>query len=865
MNENEVKLIITTDTSGAIKGVEAVGQKMGSLSSVSESVMATVRNHWLGFTAAVYSVIKVFREFEEAAQRQEKRLAFDNLASSVNRNAANIVAGMREASGGLLSLQKTIEITGQSMLLGLSPVTVQKLTEVARASARVTGQTMQQAMGDITLGVARQSKMILDNLGIMVDYDAHLKRLQTTLGKTEAQLTDADRRQAFLNATFEAGDAIIARVGGSVETLSERIGRLKATLADTVDTVKDYITGIAFIDAAAAASKFGALTEQYGKQRVELEKLLKSYGPLKHSIQEMAAGREEPSVYKLKEFERVEAKVISIQKAMNSTTRMFGIGNVVAEFEKLEKKAQETRDAFERLADEALKGVDAKIKADAAAYQQLKVKTADWLRYNVNAAREEKDAFVNAGVDKLMAEQIFLEKRKALLDEFVKSRAGEIGQNGQFGEDEIRLQLRGVDYAEKGAGLGVNEAYRQRVDLYQRLLGYQQDYLAGVDKERDPAGWYTQRNAIEDTREALQRLTTDYDKLAQATREAEIQLRLSNVALAEQDYQMGKAEAVEERIRLYKELLSIQEDYLDTIDKLKDPTGWITQQREINNTREELQKLNLEGKRQTGSFGEGMGEGFRRYVHDAKTTFELGEQMATEAARAMTASFSDFFFDAMTGKLKSLGSYIKSFLTSILRALSDVYAQIAVKGLMTGLFPQGAFGNTAVRGESGVNAIFGHTGGYLESATKITRYHDGAAVGRNGLDIFNLAGLKRDEVPIVAKAGEFILNDRAVSAIGLDNLHWLNKLGGSGGSGGFNRYHLGGAVGSLGSNTRRGQEQPHGQGGGDTVVNINVENKTGLPLSFKQTGLFTDERTRVKTIILDLFYTDPGFKNAMKA
>lgn len=439
-------------------------------------------------------------------------------------------------------------------------------------------------------------------------------------------------------------------------------------------------------------------------------------------------------------------------------------------------------------------------------------------------------------------------------------------------EAEIRLALRDVDLGAQGGQTGANEVYNERVRLYQQLLAVQQQYIQNVDKEADPGEWITKMNAIDDTREAILRLQKDNEKAQQAAREAEIQYQLNNIDLAEQEYQVGKADAIEERIRLYRELLGIQEDYLATLDKLKDPSSWYAQQEAIRKTREEMIKLNLEEKRQTGSFGEGMGEGFKRYIHDAKTTFQLGEQMADEAARAMTASFSDFFFDAMTGKLKSLGSYIKSFLNSILKALADVYAQMMVKGLMSGFAGGGWTAQQSSKiGAGNLTAI--HSGGYIAGINRIARYHDGAAVGRDGQDIFSrfnsLSGLEHDEVLAVMKIGEFVINDRAAKVIGIDTLHRLNGLSSSNGLSSVNnpigsRFHAGGAVGTASGGTRRGREQPQGQGGGDTIVNITVENKTGLPLNFKQTGIVTDEKTRVKNIMLELMFTDPGFKDTFK-
>ena len=50
------------------------------------------------------------------------------------------------------------------------------------------------------------------------------------------------------------------------------------------------------------------------------------------------------------------------------------------------------------------------------------------------------------------------------------------------------------------------------------------------------------------------------------------------------------------------------------------------------------------------------------------------QKFSNSIAQAMTQGFSDFFFDAMQGKLKSLGDYLSSFLSSIERAFSGMMA-----------------------------------------------------------------------------------------------------------------------------------------------------------------------------------------------
>ena len=81
------------------------------------------------------------------------------------------------------------------MMLGIAPEKISKLMEIARATARMTGQEVSTAFDNIAMAVGRQSKMILDNLGIIVSvesanrtYAVQLKSKQQIFFLTKADI-----------------------------------------------------------------------------------------------------------------------------------------------------------------------------------------------------------------------------------------------------------------------------------------------------------------------------------------------------------------------------------------------------------------------------------------------------------------------------------------------------------------------------------------------------------------------------------------------------------------------------------------------------------------------------------------------------
>jgi len=87
---------------------------------------------------------------------------------------------------------------------------------------------------------------------------------------------------------------------------------------------------------------------------------------------------------------------------------------------------------------------------------------------------------------------------------------------------------------------------------------------------------------------------------------------------------------------------------------------------------------------------QGMTAGFQKAYRDMGTFADNMKQAALATAQAMSSSFSDFFFDAMTGQLKSMGAYVTSFLESVARAIANAMANAYAQKIM-GMF----FGNTS--------------------------------------------------------------------------------------------------------------------------------------------------------------------------
>lgn len=251
---------------------QALGQKLVSIDEEQFGkrigLLEKLKANWLGITAAIggawVTVSQGWNLANDAAKGIQQRESFANLAASHNQSANQIINDLKAVSGQTISTRVLVEKAGTAMILGIPADKLSGLMEVARASSKVTGQSVTEAFGDISLAVARGSRMILDNLGIIVSEEAAYKTYAAQVGKTAETLSDTEKKTAFLNATLAAGKDIIDRVGNSGESMAEKMQRVSARMQDLKEKVGTGVLGVllvldgAFNGAAAASMMLAA-------------------------------------------------------------------------------------------------------------------------------------------------------------------------------------------------------------------------------------------------------------------------------------------------------------------------------------------------------------------------------------------------------------------------------------------------------------------------------------------------------------------------------------------------------------------------------------------------------------------------------
>jgi len=151
----------------------------------------------------------------------------------LSKASDKFLVDLNEATKGTISNFELMSNANKALLLGLDQEALPKLFENAAIVGRAAGRTTTEAISDITLGIGRQSRMILDNLGIIIKAGDVYDDYALLIGKVTSQLTAQERQTAFNAAAMEALQTSASNLGGVIpEDAITDIQRLTKSFSD---------------------------------------------------------------------------------------------------------------------------------------------------------------------------------------------------------------------------------------------------------------------------------------------------------------------------------------------------------------------------------------------------------------------------------------------------------------------------------------------------------------------------------------------------------------------------------------------------------------------------------------------------------
>ena len=247
---------------GAKKASKNIGSLTGSMKMLALQAVSV--------TLVVQGLKK---SLKMSAEMEGVRRGFNNLAkaSGFSTGAFN---KFKDATDGTVASLELMKQANNAMLLGITDSEDQmaQMFDVAQRLGQSLGLNTVQAVESLVTGLGRQSKLMLDNLGIMVDTNKAYENYATSIGKTTSQLTDQERKTAFVNAAMSEANKLVGQLGEEQLTTKDKIDQMNTAFGDMAIIIGDTIAPI-ITDLTVKFSGFLEQIQDFGLS--PLDKMIK--------------------------------------------------------------------------------------------------------------------------------------------------------------------------------------------------------------------------------------------------------------------------------------------------------------------------------------------------------------------------------------------------------------------------------------------------------------------------------------------------------------------------------------------------------------------------------------------------------------
>ena len=188
--------------------------------------------------ANVFAITAAFNALKQAAQVETLEAGFTTLGNTVGRTATIMADRLKEVTGNAISTEQSLRAAASGFSAGFAISEMEGLTKIARGASIALGRDLGDALDRLIRGTAKLEPEILDEIGLFVRLDDAVEKYATELGRTASSLTEAERRQAFLNEALEQGER---KFGNLAEADVNPFDRMAGTFRDLAESFLQII------------------------------------------------------------------------------------------------------------------------------------------------------------------------------------------------------------------------------------------------------------------------------------------------------------------------------------------------------------------------------------------------------------------------------------------------------------------------------------------------------------------------------------------------------------------------------------------------------------------------------------------------
>ncbi len=218
-------------------------KKLGQRTRILGGTFAVLRSKMLLFNFAMGLGIRQLGRFGSASAKVDSMSrAFKTLSGGTD-SASMALGKLKKATNSTMSEFDLFQQANNAMILGVTKNSdeMAEMFDVAQRLGRALGRDTASSVESLITGIGRQSRLMLDNIGIIVKADEAYESYAKEIGTTADKLTDAQKKQAFLEATMESARAKVATLGDEVLTVQDSYDQLSTASSNLASATGSFL------------------------------------------------------------------------------------------------------------------------------------------------------------------------------------------------------------------------------------------------------------------------------------------------------------------------------------------------------------------------------------------------------------------------------------------------------------------------------------------------------------------------------------------------------------------------------------------------------------------------------------------------
>ena len=235
---------VATDADRASRSVTRLGQASagaGRQFAAQSQGLGGLVAAYAGAAATSFALQAAFTALANSARSLQTIEGLTALAANSGAAGQEILKNVQSITKGQLSLVESAQQINLALSAGFNTEQIEGLSEVALKASRALGRDLGDAMTRVTRGSAKMETELLDELGIYTKIEPSTRAYAAAIGKAVSQLTEYERRQAFVNAVIAEGQRKFSSINTTIPTAAEKIEAFGKRIIDLGTAVGAFI------------------------------------------------------------------------------------------------------------------------------------------------------------------------------------------------------------------------------------------------------------------------------------------------------------------------------------------------------------------------------------------------------------------------------------------------------------------------------------------------------------------------------------------------------------------------------------------------------------------------------------------------